>query len=137
MYLVNQRIVEFINEQNMSLRQFALSLGYNRADKFYQIRDNIVKASTDIIEKISNKYVNLNIHWLMTGKGEMFLDSEGAVQDIDDEIDSSTNLLKSKDETIKVQQEYIEQLKSTIETLKEHVEKLGKFEKNYPAEGAG
>ncbi|NNL16297.1 MAG: hypothetical protein HKO81_06610 [Flavobacteriaceae bacterium] len=67
------RIVEFINHKGMSVRQFDISIG---AANGYTLRmeKNNASVGSDVIERIVKTYPKLNLVWLITGKGPMFLD---------------------------------------------------------------
>ena len=64
------RIVEFIRYKGMSVRQFDISIG---AANGYTLRmeKNNASVGSDVIERINKEYPNLNLVWLITGKGPM------------------------------------------------------------------
>lgn len=85
---IAHRIGKFIAYQQVSRREFASKLGYTSSEKINRLfRKDGAKPGFDIIADISNKFVNLNVEWLVTGRGEMLRDeqapftpSEGAAQ---------------------------------------------------------
>lgn len=69
---IAQRIGKFIAYQQMSRREFASRLGYTSSEKINRLfRKDGAKPGFDIIADISNKFVGLNVEWLVTGRGEM------------------------------------------------------------------
>ncbi|MGB5402508.1 MAG: hypothetical protein WBN13_00895 [Robiginitalea sp.] len=75
------RLMMFIKQSGLSARQFDLSIG---ASNGYTLRMLKNKASigSDVIETILRIYPDLNVVWLLTGKGEMFKS-----QDVSDILD--------------------------------------------------
>jgi hypothetical protein len=67
------RIVDFIHEMDMSVRQFDISIG---AANGYTLRmeKNNASVGSDVIERIVKTYPKLNLVWLITGKGPMYIE---------------------------------------------------------------
>lgn len=67
------RIVDFIHQMDMSVRQFDISIG---AANGYTLRmeKNNASVGSDVIERIVKTYPKLNLVWLITGKGPMFIE---------------------------------------------------------------
>jgi len=79
------RIVDFIHQKGMSVRQFDISIG---AANGYTLRmeKNNASVGSDVIERIVKKYPKLNLIWLITGKGKMFIEEypvSSSIQKID------------------------------------------------------
>lgn len=74
MSTVKDRLLRYISEKNMTVRDFersiALSNGYVSS-----IRKSI---GHDKLESITEKYPDLNRDWLLFGEGEMLVDESGA-----------------------------------------------------------
>ena len=68
------RIKLFIESRNISLRSFDESVGMSKG---YMSRQIKTKASVggDVLERIIDKYPELNPIWLLKGEGEMLLES--------------------------------------------------------------
>jgi len=64
---VKERIKEYINYKDISIRKFCLNIGVT-AGYVYNISKSI---PPEKIDRISKCYPDLNITWLMTGEGEM------------------------------------------------------------------
>ena len=72
MHPLVERLTEFMNLRKVNTRKLSIELGYESPEKLYRLfRDKNAKPSIDIVEDISNKFDELNIEWLLTGKGEM------------------------------------------------------------------
>lgn len=69
------RIVDFIRQKGMSVRQFDISIG---AANGYTLRmeKNNASVGSDVIERIVKTYPKLNLIWLITGKGNMFIEEQ-------------------------------------------------------------
>lgn len=64
---VKERIKEYINYKDISIRKFCLNIGVTAA-----YVNNISKSiPPEKIDRISKYYPDLNITWLITGEGEM------------------------------------------------------------------
>ncbi len=73
----NSRLQEFINFKNLNASGFSLELGYDNPEKIYRLLRNAKnKPSLDIIQAISNKFVELNIDWLLNNRGVMLVNPE-------------------------------------------------------------
>lgn len=68
------RLNEYMKALGINTRKLSIDLGYDQPEKLYRLfRDKNAKPSIDIIEDISNKFDDLNLQWLLTGKGEMLI----------------------------------------------------------------
>lgn len=82
---VKDRLKEFIMFKNISTRQFERQVGVS-----YGFIGNMSKStSPDKIIKISHCYPELNVDWLLTGKGEM-LKGADLSQAVKSELESET-----------------------------------------------
>lgn len=64
------RLKQFIDLKNISLNAFDKSIGASNGYIGRQLKNN-ASIGGDIIEEISCVYQDLNIEWLITGKGKM------------------------------------------------------------------
>lgn len=71
---MNSRLLRFLEAENISQAQFADTLGVARAG-ISHILSGRNKPGFDFIERLALKYPNLNIEWLITGRGKMYRDS--------------------------------------------------------------
>lgn len=67
-----ERLESLINKLNLNARSFAIELGYSRADSIYAIFKRNSKISNSLLNKICNRFPQVNREWLMTGFGSMF-----------------------------------------------------------------
>lgn len=67
-------LFDLILELQMNPKSFAESLGFNRADRIYNVLKGLNGISSDLAKIISEKYSNVNYEWLLTGEGEMLND---------------------------------------------------------------
>lgn len=67
------RIIQLISELNISARQFDISIGTANG-YILRMQKNNASVGSDVIERIVKKYPQVNLVWLITGKGDMFID---------------------------------------------------------------
>ena len=68
----SERLESLIGKLNLNTRSFAIELGYSRADSIYAIFKRNSKISNTLLNKISNRFPQVNKDWLLTGHGTMF-----------------------------------------------------------------
>lgn len=71
---MNTRLLQFINAENLSQSQFADMIGVARAS-ISHILAGRNKPGYDFIESLMTHFPNLNIDWLVTGRGRMYKNS--------------------------------------------------------------
>ena len=91
------RIIDVISELKLSARQFDISIGTANG-YILRMQKNNASVGSDVIERIIKEYPQVNLVWLITGKGAMFITEktqpkERSKQEIEAYID---NRLKSK-----------------------------------------
>ena len=76
---MNNRLKQFLSAENITQAQFADNINVVRASVSHVLsgRNN---PSYDFIRSIMIKYPNLNIEWLMFGKGRMYKEAAAPVQ---------------------------------------------------------
>lgn len=67
------RLDAVIKWANMTTNYFARYIGLNRSENLYQIKRGNNGISLDLAQRISDKFPEINIGWLMSGIGEMFV----------------------------------------------------------------
>ncbi|MBQ7820357.1 MAG: hypothetical protein IJ341_11745 [Bacteroidales bacterium] len=72
----SERIVALKNFTGLNFSKLAKEIGLNTVQTLYDIKNGKHGISKEVADKIQGKYLNINIEWLLTGKGEMFI-SEG------------------------------------------------------------
>ena len=68
---MNKRLQQFLNAENISQSQFADTLNVARAGVSHILAGRN-KPGFDFIESLILHYPDLNIEWLITGKGRMY-----------------------------------------------------------------
>lgn len=68
---MNKRLLQFLNAENISQSQLADKLGVARAGVSHVISGRN-KPGYDFMLNLMSQYPDLNIEWLMTGKGKMY-----------------------------------------------------------------
>lgn len=91
------RIIELVSELNLSARQFDISIGTANGYTL-RMKKNNASVGSDVIERIIKEYPQVNLVWLITGKGDMFITEQAkpkarSTQEIEAYIDER---LKSK-----------------------------------------
>lgn len=78
---VVHRLQQLMDAEELDATGLAKALGYASAEKLYRLfRVAGAKPSVDILEDISNKFDNWNMHWVLTGKGNKYLAAKKAGQ---------------------------------------------------------
>lgn len=69
---MNQRLQQFLRVENITQSQFADNIGVARASVSHILAGRN-KPGFDFLESMTRHYPALNISWLITGKGRMYL----------------------------------------------------------------
>jgi len=69
---MKDRIIQFLKENNLTSTKFADTIGVQRSS-ISHILSGRNKPSYDFIEKMLLSYPDINAQWLITGKGNMFI----------------------------------------------------------------
>ncbi|WP_299274625.1 hypothetical protein [uncultured Psychroserpens sp.] len=86
------RIMKVVSALNMSARQFDLSIGTGNG-YILRMQKNNASVGSDVIERIIKEYPQVNLIWLITGKGDMFIEQQSkpkvrSKQEIESYIDA-------------------------------------------------
>lgn len=70
-----ERIRYYIEKQGVSVRSFCVknNVGYSG---FHQVLQNTRNLGMIVLKQLIEAYPNLNVNWLLTGKGNVEIDSE-------------------------------------------------------------
>lgn len=115
-----ERIKQFIDNQEISIRAFEIAIGFSNGAFASQLKNN-KSIGHDKIENILNVYPNLDANWLLKGSGKMFLEVEEKQHFLNDPgaiySEPNAELLETQRELIVTQRKYIQQLeaKNTVE----------------------
>jgi len=77
-----KRLVELINKLNLNTRSFAVTCGFSQPTTIYSIIKNNSKLTKNTIDKICNRFPQVNRDWLLTGFGTMFNESDLTLDDL-------------------------------------------------------
>lgn len=69
------RIITLIKALDISARQFDMSIGTANGYTL-RMQKNNASVGSDVIERIIKEYPQVNLVWLITGQGEMFIPKE-------------------------------------------------------------
>ncbi len=87
------RLEKVIVWSKMNPNRFAKHIGLSRAETLYQIERGKHNLSRKVAEAIIAKFPEVSISWLLTGVGEMFIDSEDVAEKIDFfNVDAESNI---------------------------------------------
>lgn len=75
---MNKRLQQFLSAENISQSQFAEKIGVAKASVSH-ILSGRNKPGFEFIESMANCYPNLNLDWLIGGKGKMYKGQESAL----------------------------------------------------------
>ena len=67
-----QRLKQLIDRLGMNINSFSKECGYPTSATIWRIIDDNKKPSTPTINKICNRFTQVNREWLLTGLGTMF-----------------------------------------------------------------
>lgn len=88
---VADRLLQFLNEKNISKSEFADSLGIGRSNitHIFTGRNNV---SDKTLSKILSTYPDINPMWLVTGNGEMLVEKPVLQEEIPADEEPATSL---------------------------------------------
>tara|TARA_R100001480_G_scaffold30699_1_gene41678 strand:+ start:123 stop:536 length:414 start_codon:yes stop_codon:yes gene_type:complete len=107
-----ERLQSLINKLNLNPRSFSIELGYTRADSIYAIFKRNSKISNSLLNKICNRFPQVNREWLMTGYGSMFTTQENddltvTAKQVIDNLKENTESLKNEIKVLKDELKFI------------------------------
>lgn len=122
------RLKEFLSAKNIGRNKFEFQIGVSRG--YLSTKSEII--SSEVIEKTIDLFPDLNLEWLITGKGEMFkpidtsssiISTQSQAESIQDEFDKD-KLIELLMRTVKTYQTREDELLSRVEQLREENEQL-------------
>jgi len=104
-----KRLVDLINELNLNTRSFAITCGFSQPTTIYSVIKNNSKLTKNTIDKICNRFPQVNKDWLLTGLGTMFnktnatsddltVTAKQVIDNIESQIQEITNKIKTQTE---------------------------------------
>jgi len=122
------RLKEFLSAKNIGRNKFEFQIGVSRG--YLSTKSEII--SSEVIEKTIDLFPDLNLEWLITGKGEMFkpidtsssiISTQSQAESNQDEFDKD-KLIELLMRTVKTYQTREDELLSRVEQLREENEQL-------------
>lgn len=122
------RLKEFLSAKNIGRNKFEFQIGVSRG--YLSTKSEII--SSEVIEKTVDIFPDLNLEWLITGKGEMFkpidtsssiISTQSQAESNQDEFDKD-KLIELLMRTVKTYQTREDELLSRVEQLREENEQL-------------
>ncbi|CAM4117165.1 MULTISPECIES: hypothetical protein [Flavobacterium] len=127
---IKERIIYFIENQGFKKGEFFKEIEVSSAN----FRGNALKTplNSSTIENIITIYPQLNLHWLITGKGDMLLESKDSSNkpstNIATNVETATNIATNVETATKreiyLSEEVIALLKEKISDLEKNIEAL-------------
>lgn len=77
-----QRLKQLIDSLGMNINSFSKECGYPSSATIWRIIDDNKKPSTPTINKICNRFTQVNREWLLTGLGTMFTAASAPSDDL-------------------------------------------------------
>lgn len=128
--MIALRLKQIAEHYQISLRQFDLAVGKSAGYLSKQLSVNQVNVGSDVISSVVENYPEINIDWLLTGKGQMLkedqeIESENLGVDINKVIDSRID--KRIEDRVEPQLTDLADRTSTIEAMHEITRLLGEL----------
>ena len=103
-----QRIDSLINALNLNINSFSKEGGYTSSATGLRLINEGAKPSAPTLNKICNRFPQVNREWLMTGYGSMFTKQENedltvTAKQVIDNLKEDTNSLKNEIQDLKEQ----------------------------------
>ena len=116
-----QRIDLLINALNLNINSFSKECGYPTSATIWRLINEGAKPSTPTLNKICNRFPQVNREWLMTGYGSMFTIQENddltvTAKQVIDKLQANTESLKNEIQDLKEQLKFINASLLGIET---------------------
>lgn len=117
-----RRIILYIDYKGISVSNFFIETGIKRG---FLDSDKLDSAVSDVfIAKIIAVYKDLNLYWLITGKGEMLLEKNEQIFSFVNEPLPVYSLKEENSEVVEILKQTIADLKKEVEELKDDKEVL-------------
>jgi len=114
------RLILFIKETGLSARQFDISIGTANGYTLRMHKNN-ASVGSDVIERIVSTYPQINLVWLITGQGDMFLDRKSKQQQQEANVSDIEAIIEQKINA-KLSQDNNELVKRLLEDINKEIE---------------
>ena len=75
-----QRLEELEQYCDLDYKQMAKILGYSNANSYHELKRGGAKLTFARLKSLHKKFPSLNLHWLLTGDGDMHLSKKRQTQ---------------------------------------------------------
>lgn len=75
-----QRLEEVEQYFDLDYKRMANILGYSNANSYHELKRGGAKLTFARLKSLYEKFPSLNLHWLLTGEGEMLLSKKRKTQ---------------------------------------------------------
>lgn len=106
--MFSKRLLQFIENQQYSIRAFEIECEITNGVISKALKNETILNGKNLI-RISNRFPELSIDWLLTGKGEMIVTNDKEDSDSDE---------KRKDEELQRLRTELQEWKDIVEVLK-------------------
>jgi len=114
-----ERFLQFIDFKGLKLAQVERDLGFSNGYLGKQ-RDRKGSIGSNAIEKIVSAYPDINVYWLVTGEGEMLVDTSSTLKN----VFIKCPVCEDKERLIKLLEDFIENQKITIKSQERTIKSL-------------
>tara|TARA_R100000734_G_scaffold1634_1_gene1729 strand:- start:71 stop:484 length:414 start_codon:yes stop_codon:yes gene_type:complete len=116
-----ERIKELIDSLNLNVNSFSKECGYNTPSTIWALIKRDQSPTKPTLDKICNRFPQVNREWLMTGYGSMFTTQENddltvTAKQVIDKLQANTESLKNEIQVLKEQLKFINASLLGIET---------------------
>ena len=137
---MNKRLKQLIDYYGISTRQFEQKINVSNGVIAKVLVQNTTLRS-DVLSKIADSFPDINIGWILTGKGEMFLQKSGNTPEEDTRfVKIPTDVweaMQMQTESLKKKDDQISQLIEMLKGNNGNSEGAGQGKKDRHAEEAG
>ena len=107
-----QRIDSLINALNLNINSFSKECGYPTSATIWRLINEGAKPSNPTLNKICNRFPQVNREWLMTGYGSMFTKQQDddltvTAKQVIDKLQENTESLKNEIKDLKDELKFI------------------------------
>ncbi|MBX6361275.1 MAG: helix-turn-helix transcriptional regulator [Acidobacterium ailaaui] len=117
------RLKQYLEYKGISHNAFNKSIGMSNAYIGKQIKNN-ASLGTDVVEKIVEVYTDLNLEWLITGKGPMLKEEKDGATSENINPMNTCALCEEKERLIQAKDQVISSLQAQIKLQAEQIEFL-------------